>query len=121
MHLMHYYTLEIQRHKVRVLAYPAFYALFAWLSYLKYKYETVIMFCAKLFESFAVYNLYMCLQSYLKPYRERYAGQKIPITTKVLGILKVHLCVYIFQILSNLCTADSSSYIGIPNGAYIFE
>ncbi|KAI8145702.1 organic solute transporter Ostalpha-domain-containing protein [Fennellomyces sp. T-0311] len=90
-HLSHYYTPHIQRHKVRVLAYPTVYAVLAWFSYLEYKYETVIMFGAKLFESFAVYNVYMCLEAYLEPYRQKYAGQKIPISTKVFGLFKVHL------------------------------
>ncbi|KAF7732813.1 hypothetical protein EC973_000088 [Apophysomyces ossiformis] len=79
-HLNHYYTPEIQRHKVRVLAYPPAYAMLAWLSYLRYNYETVIMFFARLMESFAVYNLYVCLQAYLEPYREQHAGEKVPIS-----------------------------------------
>ncbi|KAI9498573.1 organic solute transporter Ostalpha-domain-containing protein [Zychaea mexicana] len=90
-HLCHYYTPSIQRHKVRVLAYPAVYSALAWFSYLQYNYETVIMFFATLFESFAVYNVYMCLEAYLEPFRQKYAGQKIPITTKVFGIFKIHL------------------------------
>lgn len=84
-HLHHYCTPQIQRHKVRVIAYPAAYAILAWLSYYKYEYETVILFFARLFESFAVYNLYMCLQSYLQPYRDKYEGVKMPISTKVFG------------------------------------
>ncbi|CDH50651.1 hypothetical protein RO3G_05574 [Lichtheimia corymbifera JMRC:FSU:9682] len=90
-HLGHYYTPDIQRYKVRVLAYPAIYAALAWFSYLRYKYETVIMFFAKLFESFAVYSLYMLLQSYLQPYRQKNEGQKIAVTTKVLGLVKITL------------------------------
>ncbi|KAG0168033.1 hypothetical protein DFQ28_004232 [Apophysomyces sp. BC1034] len=90
-HLQHYYTPGIQRHKVRVLAYPPAYALLAWLSYLRYNYETVIMFFARLMESFAVYNLYVCLQAYLEPYREQNAGLKVPITTKVLGFYNFKL------------------------------
>ncbi|KAI9312078.1 organic solute transporter Ostalpha-domain-containing protein [Dichotomocladium elegans] len=90
-HLGHYYTPEIQRYKVRVLAYPAVYAILAWFSYLIYRYETVIMFFAKLFESFAVYSLYMLLQSYIRPYRKKNEGQKIAITTKVLGLVNVTL------------------------------
>jgi hypothetical protein len=90
-HLHHYYTPEIQRHKVRVIAYPAAYSILAWLSYLKYDYETVILFFARLFESFAVYNLYMCFQSYLQPFRERNEGKKVSIETKVFGIYKFKL------------------------------
>ncbi|CAO0791159.1 unnamed protein product [Mucor circinelloides] len=90
-HLHHYCTPDIQRHKVRVIAYPAAYAILAWLSYLKYDYETVILFFARLFESFAVYNLYMCLQSYLQPYRLRNQGKKEPISTKVFGFYNFKL------------------------------
>ncbi|KAI8077998.1 organic solute transporter Ostalpha-domain-containing protein [Gilbertella persicaria] len=90
-HLHHYYTPETQRHKVRVIAYPAAYSILAWLSYLKYDYETVILFFARLFESFAVYNLYMCLQSYLQPYRDRNEGVKESISTKVFGLFTFKL------------------------------
>ncbi|KAI8640240.1 organic solute transporter Ostalpha-domain-containing protein [Parasitella parasitica] len=90
-HLHHYCTPDIQRHKVRVIAYPAAYAILAWLSYLKYDYETVILFFARLFESFAVYNLYMCLQSYLQPYRLKNQGKKEPSTTKVFGLYNFKL------------------------------
>ncbi|KAI9468913.1 MAG: organic solute transporter Ostalpha-domain-containing protein [Benjaminiella poitrasii] len=90
-HLHHYYTPSIQRHKVRVIAYPAAYSVLAWLSYLKYDYETVILFFARLFESFAVYNLYMCLQAYLDPFRQRNEGVKESIETKVLGIYNFQL------------------------------
>lgn len=90
-HLHHYCTPDIQRHKVRVVAYPPAYAILAWLSYLKYDYETVILFFARLFESFAVYNLYMCLTSYLLPYRERNQGTKETIETKVFGLFKIKL------------------------------
>ncbi|KAI8369750.1 organic solute transporter Ostalpha-domain-containing protein [Blakeslea trispora] len=85
-HLHHYCTPEIQRHKVRVIAYPAAYSILAWLSYLKYDYETVILFFARLCESFAVYNLYMCLQSYLQPYRTQNEGVKESVSTTVFGI-----------------------------------
>jgi hypothetical protein len=90
-HLEHYISPKTQRHKVRVLAYPSFYAVLAWLSYLAYNYETVIMFFASFFESFAVYNLYSCFQAYLEPFRERNQGEKVPIETKVLGIYKLKL------------------------------
>ncbi|KAI8384633.1 organic solute transporter Ostalpha-domain-containing protein [Radiomyces spectabilis] len=90
-HLHHYCHSDIQRHKVRVLAYPPVYAIMAWLSYLRYDYETVIMFFASLFESFAVYNLYVCLQAYLQSYRDKYQGQKIPVSTKVFGIYRFKL------------------------------
>jgi hypothetical protein len=90
-HLEHYISPKIQRHKVRVLAYPSFYAVLAWLSYLAYNYETVIMFFASFFESFAVYNLYSCFQAYLEPFREKSQGEKVPIETKVLGIYKLKL------------------------------
>ncbi|KAI9366406.1 organic solute transporter Ostalpha-domain-containing protein [Pilaira anomala] len=90
-HLQHYCTPNIQRHKVRVVAYPAAYAILAWLSYLKYNYETVLLFFARLFESFAVYNLFMCLQAYLEPFRIRNEGRKEEITTKVLGIYNFKL------------------------------
>lgn len=49
------------------------------------------MFFATLFESFAVYNLYTCLQAYLAPYREEAGSAKIPITTKVFGLFTVNL------------------------------
>ncbi|KAI9267829.1 organic solute transporter Ostalpha-domain-containing protein [Sporodiniella umbellata] len=90
-HLHHYCTPEIQKHKVRVVAYPAAYAILAWLSYLKYDYETVILFFARLFESFAVYNLYMCLQAYLQPYRDKNVGVKEEISTKVFGLYNFKL------------------------------
>ncbi|KAG1466380.1 hypothetical protein G6F56_004699 [Rhizopus delemar] len=90
-HLHHYCTPEIQKHKVRVIAYPAAYAVLAWLSYLKYDYETVILFFARLFESFAVYNLYMCLQAYLQPYRDKNVGVKEEVTTKVFGLYRFKL------------------------------
>ncbi|KAG1138356.1 hypothetical protein G6F37_008791 [Rhizopus arrhizus] len=64
-HLHHYCTPEIQRHKVRVVAYPAAYAVLAWLSYLKYDYET--------------------------PYREKNAGLKEEVTTKVFGLYRFNL------------------------------
>ncbi|KAL0094520.1 organic solute transporter Ostalpha-domain-containing protein [Phycomyces blakesleeanus] len=90
-HLTHYYTPKIQRHKVRVLAYPPAYAILAWLTYLKYDYATVIMFFAKIVESFAVYNLFVCLQSYLEGYRKENDHVKVAVDTKVLGIYKFHL------------------------------
>ncbi|KAI8980929.1 organic solute transporter Ostalpha-domain-containing protein [Pilobolus umbonatus] len=90
-HLTHYCTPIIQRHKVRVVVYPAAYAILAWLSYLKYEYETVILFFARLVESFAVYNLYLCLQAYLEPYRLENQGKKESIATKVLYIYNFKL------------------------------
>ncbi|KAI7905750.1 organic solute transporter Ostalpha-domain-containing protein [Cokeromyces recurvatus] len=90
-HLHYYYTPNIQRHKVRVIAYPAAYSILAWLSYLKYDYETVILFFARLFESFAVYNLYMCLQAYLEPFRIKNEGIKESMKTKVLGVYTLNL------------------------------
>ncbi|CDS06697.1 hypothetical protein LRAMOSA09224 [Lichtheimia ramosa] len=90
-HLRNYYDPEIQRHKLRVLLYPPVYATLAWFSYLRYDYSTTIMFFATLFESFAVYNLYTCLQAYLAPYREEAGSAKIPITTKVFGLFTVNL------------------------------
>jgi hypothetical protein len=45
------------------------------------------MFFATLFESFAVYNLYALLKSYLEPYRlENASKPKQSVTTKVLGL-----------------------------------
>ncbi|KAI7861279.1 organic solute transporter Ostalpha-domain-containing protein [Spinellus fusiger] len=90
-HLTHYHSPHIQRHKVRVLAYPPAYAVLAWLTYLKYDYATLIMFFAKIVESFAVYNLYVCLQAYLAPYRQKNEGAKVESVTKVLGFYKFHL------------------------------
>ncbi|KAI8576999.1 hypothetical protein K450DRAFT_253885 [Umbelopsis ramanniana AG] len=86
-HLTHYNNKSIQRHKVRVLAYPAVYSTLAWVSYLKYGASTTIMFFAVLFESFAVYNLYALLKAYLEPYRLQNASMpKQAVTTKVLGL-----------------------------------
>ncbi|KAI8370821.1 hypothetical protein EDC96DRAFT_552392 [Choanephora cucurbitarum] len=64
-HLHHYCTPEIQRHKVRVIAYPAAYSILAWISYLKYDYET--------------------------PYRARNEGVKESISTKVFGIISLRI------------------------------
>ncbi|KAL0092874.1 organic solute transporter Ostalpha-domain-containing protein [Phycomyces blakesleeanus] len=90
-HLKNYYDPNIQRHKLRVLLYPPFYATLAWLSYLRYDYATTITFFATLFESFAVFNLYACLQAYLKPFRDEAGGAKIPLTTKVFSLFTVNL------------------------------
>ncbi|KAK9767852.1 hypothetical protein K7432_001997 [Basidiobolus ranarum] len=81
----------IQRHKLRVLLYPPFYATLAWISYLRYDYSTTILFFATLFEAFAVYNLYACLQAYLHPFREEAQGIKEPFSTKVFSMIKVDL------------------------------
>ncbi|KAI8987948.1 hypothetical protein BDF20DRAFT_814732 [Mycotypha africana] len=64
-HLHHYFTPEIQRHKVRVVAYPAAYSILAWLSYLKYDYET--------------------------PFRIQNEGMKESVTTKIFGFYKFKL------------------------------
>ncbi|KAI8376087.1 organic solute transporter Ostalpha-domain-containing protein [Radiomyces spectabilis] len=90
-HLRNYYDPEIQRHKLRVLLYPPVYATLAWFSYLRYDYSTTIMFFATLFEAFAVYNLYACLQAYLKPFREEAGTIKEGVTTKVFMLFKVNL------------------------------
>lgn len=49
------------------------------------------MFFATLFESFAVYNLYTCLQAYLQPFRDEAGNTKEPITTKVFGLFTIRL------------------------------
>ncbi|CAM0137873.1 unnamed protein product [Umbelopsis sp. WA50703] len=89
-HLTSYNNKGIQRHKVRVVAYPPIYATLAWVSYLKYGASTTIMFFATLIESFAVYNLYALLEAYLAPFRDSHVGMpKEAITTKVMGIKKI--------------------------------
>ncbi|KAI9305768.1 organic solute transporter Ostalpha-domain-containing protein [Cunninghamella echinulata] len=90
-HLRNYYDPEIQRHKLRVLLYPPVYGVLAWFSYLRLDYATTILFFATLFEAFAVYNLYTCLQAYLAPFRIEAQGRKEPITTKVMFLFNVHL------------------------------
>ncbi|CAO3594255.1 unnamed protein product [Absidia cylindrospora] len=90
-HLRNYYEPEIQRHKVRVLLYPPFYATLAWVSYLRYDYSTTIMFFAALVEAFAVTNLYLCLQAYLQPYRDEYEGVKEEARPTVMPYIKVHV------------------------------
>ncbi|ORX47246.1 hypothetical protein DM01DRAFT_1410352 [Hesseltinella vesiculosa] len=90
-HLRNYYDPEIQRHKARVILYPPIYSSLAWASYLDLRYMVTIMFFAVLFESFAVYNLYACLQSYLAPYRDEAQGRKEVKRTKVLFLFKVNL------------------------------
>ncbi|CAO3677157.1 unnamed protein product [Rhizopus stolonifer] len=49
------------------------------------------MFFATCFEAFAVFNLYACLQSYLKPFRKEYDGVKESKDTKLLFVKKFHL------------------------------
>ncbi|CAO3637826.1 unnamed protein product [Cunninghamella blakesleeana] len=90
-HLRNYYDPEIQRHKLRVLLYPPVYGVLAWFSYLRLDYATTILFFATLFEAFAVYNLYTCLQAYLAPFRLEAQGRKEPITTKVMFLFNVKL------------------------------
>ncbi|KAI8331205.1 organic solute transporter Ostalpha-domain-containing protein [Chlamydoabsidia padenii] len=90
-HLKNYYEPQIQRHKLRVLLYPPFYATLAWISYLRYDYSTTIMFFAALFESLAVYNLYTCLQAYLEPYRNEYEGVKEDAHPTVMPFVKVQI------------------------------
>ncbi|ORY01771.1 hypothetical protein K493DRAFT_255344 [Basidiobolus meristosporus CBS 931.73] len=90
-HARNYYDSHVQRHKLRVLLYPPVYATLAWFSYLRYDYSTTIMFFATLFESFAVYNLYMCLQSYLQPFRDEAGQRKEDITVKLFYFFKIHI------------------------------
>ncbi|ORX52854.1 hypothetical protein DM01DRAFT_1323326 [Hesseltinella vesiculosa] len=90
-HFKNYYEPTIQRHKVRVLLYPPVYSTLAWVSYLRYDYATTIMFFATLFEAFAVYNLYTCLQSYLQPFRDEYEGVKEEARPTVVPCVKVHI------------------------------
>ncbi|CAO3576923.1 unnamed protein product [Absidia cylindrospora] len=90
-HLRNYYDPEIQRHKLRILLYPPVYATLAWASYLRSDYKVTILFFATLFESFAVYSVFSCLQAYLAPYREEAQGRKEAISTKVFFIFKVNL------------------------------
>ncbi|KAI8096463.1 organic solute transporter Ostalpha-domain-containing protein [Halteromyces radiatus] len=90
-HLRNYYDPQIQRHKLRIILYPPVYATLAWASYLRFDYATTILFFATLFEAFAVYNLYTCLQAYLAPYREEAQGRKEALSTKVLFLFKVNL------------------------------
>ncbi|GAB5588308.1 hypothetical protein Unana1_03208 [Umbelopsis nana] len=82
---------EIQRHKVRVLLYPPFYATFSFVEYLRPDYQTTISFFATLFEALAVYNLYICLQSLLAPYYEEASGRKEPWKGKVMGVFKIRI------------------------------
>ncbi|KAI7864945.1 organic solute transporter Ostalpha-domain-containing protein, partial [Spinellus fusiger] len=82
---------NVQRHKLRVLLYPPFYATLAWLSYLRYDYSTTITFFATLFEAFAVFNLYVGIQAYLAPFREEAALTKVPIDAKVMFLFNIHI------------------------------
>ncbi|KAI9314942.1 organic solute transporter Ostalpha-domain-containing protein [Dichotomocladium elegans] len=90
-HIRNYYDPSIQRHKLRVLLYPPVYATLAWFSYLRYDYSTTIRFFATLFESFAVFNLYICLQAYISPFREEAGDAKVPVRTKVLGLYPIRI------------------------------
>ncbi|KAG0175383.1 hypothetical protein DFQ28_000941 [Apophysomyces sp. BC1034] len=49
------------------------------------------MFFATLFEAFAVFNLYTCLQAYLQPFRDEAGNTKEEVTTTVFFFFKVHL------------------------------
>ncbi|EIE78195.1 hypothetical protein RO3G_02899 [Rhizopus delemar RA 99-880] len=82
---------EIQRHKLRVILFPPFYATLSWFAYLRYDYSTTITFFATCFEAFAVYNLYTCLQAYLEPFRKEFEGFKESKDTKIMFIWKFHL------------------------------
>jgi hypothetical protein len=91
-HFTHVYSNpQIQRHKLRVILFPPVYATLAWFAYLHYDYSTTIMFFATCFEAFAVYNLYSCLQAYLKPFRKEYDGVKESKDTKIMFVKKLHL------------------------------
>ncbi|KAI8887409.1 hypothetical protein K501DRAFT_242567 [Backusella circina FSU 941] len=90
-HLRNYYHPELQRHKLRVLLFPPVYATLAWFAYLRYDYSTTIMFFATLFEAFAVYNLYTCLQAYLEPFRREAGDVKEAKDTKIMFMFKCHL------------------------------
>ncbi|KAI8384370.1 organic solute transporter Ostalpha-domain-containing protein [Radiomyces spectabilis] len=90
-HVRHYWNPDTQRHKLRVLLYPPVYSTLAWFAYLRYDYSTTIMFFATVFEAFAVFNLYKCLQAYLQPFRDEAGDVKEPITTKVMYIYKLHV------------------------------
>ncbi|KAJ2963606.1 hypothetical protein NQZ79_g1395 [Umbelopsis isabellina] len=121
-HLAYYNNKGIQRHKVRVVAYPPIYATLAWVSYLKYGASTTIMFFATLIESFAVYNLYALLEAYLAPFRDSHIGMpKEAITTKVMGLKKVTVNIVsafisiITQLHGTYCPGAFS-----PKGAYIW-
>ncbi|CAO3648998.1 unnamed protein product [Cunninghamella echinulata] len=82
-HLRNYYKPRIQQHKLRILLYPPMYSLLAWFSYLRPDYATTILFFATIFEAFAVFNLYTCLQDYLLPLRLEAGDKKEPIKSKV--------------------------------------
>jgi hypothetical protein len=49
------------------------------------------MFFATLFEAFAVYNLYTCLQAYLEPFRKEAGDTKEAKDTKIMFMFKCHL------------------------------
>ncbi|KAI8884850.1 hypothetical protein K501DRAFT_332401 [Backusella circina FSU 941] len=90
-HVRNYYKPEIQRHKLRVILFPAFYSTLSWLSYLSFKYATTIMLFATLFEAFAVFNLYSCLEAYLQPFRDQAPEAKEPCDTKIMFMFKCHI------------------------------
>ncbi|KAI8357296.1 organic solute transporter Ostalpha-domain-containing protein [Blakeslea trispora] len=90
-HLRNYYEPQIQRHKLRVIMFPPVYATLSWFEYLRYDYATTINFFATLFEAFAVFNLYICLQAYLKPYREEAGTLKEEKDTKIMFVYNLHL------------------------------
>ncbi|KAI9305766.1 hypothetical protein BJ944DRAFT_239352 [Cunninghamella echinulata] len=74
---------RIQQHKLRILMYPPMYSLLSWFSYLRPDYATTILFFATIFEAFAVYNLYTCLQDYLLPLRMKAGDKKESIKIKL--------------------------------------
>ncbi|RUP46651.1 hypothetical protein BC936DRAFT_146682 [Jimgerdemannia flammicorona] len=90
-HLWNYTDPDIQRHKVRILSYPPVFAACTWLSYWKYHYQTTIMFFAAVFASFAVFNLFVLLQTYLQPYREENEGVKQPASSKLFGFFPINI------------------------------
>jgi hypothetical protein len=49
------------------------------------------MFFAKVFEAFAVFNLFTCLQAYLQPFRDEAGDHKESKDTKVMFIFGLHL------------------------------
>ncbi|RCI03007.1 hypothetical protein CU098_012226, partial [Rhizopus stolonifer] len=90
-HLRNYYEPQIQRHKLRVILFPPVYATLSWFGYLRYDYSTTIKFFATVFEAFAVFNLYICLQAYLKPFRQEAGALKEPKDTKIMFVYNLHL------------------------------
>ncbi|KAL0076758.1 organic solute transporter Ostalpha-domain-containing protein [Phycomyces blakesleeanus] len=82
---------KTQRHKLRVILYPPVYSTLSWFSYLRYDYSTTIEFFATVFEAFAVYNLYTCLQAYLQPFRKEAERTKEPMTARMFHMFTVHV------------------------------